>query len=79
MKSFESKIQFGDDRSVEVKGIGEVVFYSIVGQKKIKVTISDVLFVPEMKINLISVGRLTKKSYKIVFEKNKCKIYLIIS
>jgi len=38
-------------------------------------TISNVLYVPNLKSNLLSVGQLQKKCYIITISKGSCKIY----
>jgi hypothetical protein len=38
-------------------------------------TILDVYFVPGLKNNLISVGQLTQKGYRVAFENNVCTIF----
>jgi hypothetical protein len=38
--------------------------------------VHDVLYVPDLSTNLIAIGKLNKKGFKIVFEDDKCRIYL---
>ena len=44
-------------------------------KKHSKKSISDVKFVPALKHNLISVGQLSQKGYRVIFEKNFCTIF----
>ena len=44
-------------------------------KKHSKKSISDVKFVPALKHNLISVGQLSQKGYRVIFEKNLCTIF----
>jgi hypothetical protein len=65
-------IKVGDGRELQVTGIGQVELQT----DSAKIKISDVLFVPNMKINLLSIGKLTKKGLNLLFEKNSCKVML---
>ncbi|CAF1012232.1 unnamed protein product [Brachionus calyciflorus] len=57
---------------LEAKGIGDIVA-KIKSKNEIKsITIENALYVPDL--NLISIGKLSSKGYKIVFEKEKCLI-----
>lgn len=42
--------------------------------KKMSQSISNVLFVPDLKKNLLSLGQLLKKGYEINFKKGVCRI-----
>ena len=55
---------------IVVKGKGTIVISTNIGTK----TISDVLFVPDIDKNLLSVGQLIEKGFKVSFED---KHYLI--
>jgi hypothetical protein len=70
MRSHRSIIKVGDGRELQVTGIGQVELQT----EKAKIKINDVLYVPNMKKNLLSIGKLTKKGASIVFEQNRCKI-----
>lgn len=57
-----------------IQGIG-------MGQVNIKLdnagagTITDVMYVPDISANLLSVNKLTEKNLTVVFDKDQCKIY----
>jgi hypothetical protein len=70
MRSHRSRIQVGDGQELQVTGIGQVELQT----EKAIIKIRDVFYVPDMKINLLSIGKLTKKGASIVFEQNRCKI-----
>ena len=53
-----------------MEGKGTVAISSCSGTK----FISDVLYVPEINQNLLSVGQLIEKGYKVVFEDKSCLI-----
>ncbi|XP_019438981.1 PREDICTED: uncharacterized protein LOC109344685 [Lupinus angustifolius] len=78
-ESAKNKIKFADHSVVVVEGIGKVMIQRKDGNKAY---ISNVLYVPKMKINLLSLGQLLEKGYTVemkdgmlkVFDKNKHKI-----
>ena len=69
-KSSVSKVRIGNGEYIPVKGKGIV---AIEGNSGIKL-ISDVLFVPEIDQNLLSVGQLLEKGYSVVFKNKHCLI-----
>jgi hypothetical protein len=69
-KSSVSKVRIGNGEYIPVKGKGTV---AIEGNSGIKL-ISDVLFVPEIDQNLLSVGQLLEKGYLLVFKDKHCSI-----
>ncbi|RDY11757.1 hypothetical protein CR513_03531, partial [Mucuna pruriens] len=68
--SIVSKVKIGNGEHIAVKGKGTVAIESISGTKLIK----DVLFVPNISQNLLSVGQLIQKGYKVIFESDQCLI-----
>ncbi|KHN05194.1 hypothetical protein glysoja_042566, partial [Glycine soja] len=56
----KSKIKFADNSSVTTEGIGKVMIQRKDGQHSF---INDVLYVPNMKNNLLSLGQLLEKGY----------------
>jgi hypothetical protein len=69
--SVKAQIKLGNDNIVEVMGKGAINVITNSGKK----TIPDVYFVPGLKHNLISVGQLTQKGYRVSFENNVCTIF----
>ncbi|KAL0374305.1 UNVERIFIED_CONTAM: Retrovirus-related Pol polyprotein from transposon RE1 [Sesamum radiatum] len=69
-EKYSSKVRLGDGRLVDVKGIGVVIVQTFSGTK----VITDVLFVPDIKQNLLSVGQLLDKNYTIEFKDRTCEI-----
>ncbi|XP_040945327.1 uncharacterized protein [Gossypium hirsutum] len=63
-RSFHSRIRIGDGKLIEAKGKGSVLVSTGSGNK----LISDVLFVPDLDQNLLSVGQLVEKGYTLVFK-----------
>ena len=61
----------------KVKGIGNIKMNIICLKGTIvDLVVHDVLYVPDLSTNLISIGKLNKKGFKIVFEDDKCRIHL---
>nr|GLL27425.1 hypothetical protein VITISV_013542 [Ipomoea trifida] len=69
-KTMISKVKIGNEQYIEVKGKGTV---AIEGPSSIKL-ISDVMLVPEISQNLMSVGQLLEKGYSVIFKNNMCFI-----
>jgi len=66
-----SKVRIRNGDYTEVKGIGDIVIDSGLGKR----IISDVLYVPEIDQNLVSVRQLLKKGYAVVFKDKTCEIF----
>ncbi|KAG8492349.1 hypothetical protein CXB51_009664 [Gossypium anomalum] len=69
-RSHVSKIRIGNGELIEAKGRGSVIVSTCSGNK----VISDVLFVPDIDQNLLSVGQLVEKGYSLVFKNDSCVI-----
>ncbi|KAH9699455.1 hypothetical protein KPL71_024353 [Citrus sinensis] len=65
-----SKVRVGNGTYIAVKGKGTVAIITFSGTK----FISDVLYVPEIDQNLLSVAQLIEKGNKVVFEDKVCLI-----
>ena len=65
-----SKVKIENGAYIEVKGKGIVAIEGHTGLK----LISDVLYVPEISQNLLSVPQLLEKGYKVLFEDKNCMI-----
>nr|KYP65753.1 Retrovirus-related Pol polyprotein from transposon TNT 1-94 [Cajanus cajan] len=65
-----SKVQMGNGAHLAVKGKGTLAIKSHSGFK----LISDVLYVPDINQNLLSVSQLLGKGYKVLFEDKNCVI-----
>ncbi|KAJ8639362.1 hypothetical protein MRB53_016056 [Persea americana] len=69
-KTAISKVKIGNGAYLAVKGKGTVAIEVHTGLK----LISNVLYVPDINQNLLSVGQLLEKGYKVLFEENHCLI-----
>nr|CAN63433.1 hypothetical protein VITISV_033829 [Vitis vinifera] len=65
-----SKVRIGNGEYIPVKGKGIVAIESLTGLK----LIYDILFVPDIDQNLLSVGQLVEKGFKVCFEDKNCII-----
>jgi hypothetical protein len=65
-----SKVRVGNGNYIAVKGKGTIGISTYSGTK----FISDVLYVPEIDQNLLSVGQLIERGYKVLFENEGCLI-----
>ncbi|XP_017431733.1 uncharacterized protein LOC108339095 [Vigna angularis] len=68
----QGKIQFANDRSLNAEGSGRVVLRDAEGKE---VIIEEVLYVPRLKTNLISLGKLLQKGYVMKIENNNISIF----
>lgn len=69
--SIQSKVKLGNDIKVCVKGKGMIVFNTRDGDTR---TIDDGYYVPSLKWNLLSIGQLIEKKYRVFFNNNVCTI-----
>jgi len=65
------KVRLGNGATVESQGKGTVM----VETKKSTKFIKDVLLIPNLKENLLSIGQMMENEYSLHFEKDTCKIY----
>lgn len=67
------EILLADGGSVISQGKGTVKLRIMIeGNRSVNVTISDVLFVPELDENLISVSKMTNKEFDVLFSGKQC-------
>lgn len=71
-ESKKSKVRFADDRLISAEGIGDVLVKSKDGKD---VTIAEVLYVPSMKSNLISMGQLLEKGFDLHMTKGHLEVF----
>ena len=70
-ESFRNIVKFGDNSIVLVLGKGRVTIQTKGNSTH---TISNVLFVPDLKTNLLSVGQLLEKGYELSIKDGTCRI-----
>jgi len=66
------KIKFADDRSLMVEGSGRIVLRDTDSRE---VVIEEVLYVPGLKTNLLSLGQLLQKGFVMKMEDNSLSIF----
>ena len=69
---FSSQVELGDDASYEIKGIGSVSFQLVSG---VVLHIENILYVPGLTKNLISVGVLEDKGHRVIFMDKKALLW----
>ena len=70
-KTYNSMVKVGNGGYVDVKGRGRI---SVKTNSGIKL-ISNVLFVPDISQNLLSIGQMLEKQYSLQFKDNWCIIF----
>jgi hypothetical protein len=74
-KSFKKEIYLADGKIMHASGIGNGVFIGVNDSgKSVSLTFTDVLFVPALKGNLLSVRRLADKGFHVDFKNDGCKV-----
>lgn len=68
-------VTVGNGTQISVEGCGQVALEVWNGNKWIHTTIDNVLHVPELKMNLLSVNRVTSRGYVLITNQNNCKFY----
>lgn len=69
--SEETQILVANNQKVSSSGVGNA---SVQTQKGVK-TISDVVYVPDLRVNLLSVSKIVEKGHAVVFSASGCSIY----
>lgn len=69
--SIQFELKLGNDIKVCVKYKGIFVVYTRDGDRR---TINDAYYVPSFKCNLLSIGKLIEKKYRVLFKNNQCTI-----
>jgi hypothetical protein len=64
---FSGKVKFGDGSSVDIQGIGSIVFDGNNGNQWL---LRDVYFIPKLRANLISFGQLAENGHMVVLDED---------
>ena len=56
-------------------GIGEVALHASTDEGVSEITLQEVLHVPELRANLISIRKIAKKKFSVVFDGDHCKLF----
>ncbi|KAG6383152.1 hypothetical protein SASPL_157102 [Salvia splendens] len=70
-RTIKSQVKLGNGELVDVEGKGTIAVNTNKGTRLIK----DVMLVPKLDANLLSVGQMMDKGYSLIFKDDSCKIY----
>ncbi|KAL0298721.1 UNVERIFIED_CONTAM: Retrovirus-related Pol polyprotein from transposon TNT 1-94 [Sesamum radiatum] len=70
-ESFKTNVKLGDNHIVKVEGKGLVA----INTRKDTRIINDVMYIPNLRTNLFSVGQMMEKGYTLHFGGDSCTIY----
>ena len=71
----ENKVLVGDGKSLNVSGKGDILLNLDSGKGNVtKCRLKDVLYVPKLSHNLLSVPKISEKGKSIIFSRNSCNI-----
>ncbi|KAL0403671.1 UNVERIFIED_CONTAM: Retrovirus-related Pol polyprotein from transposon TNT 1-94 [Sesamum radiatum] len=70
-ESFKTNVKLGDNHIVKVEGKGSVAINTRKGTR----IINDVMYIPNLRTNLFSVGQMMEKGYTLKFGGDSCTIY----
>ena len=71
-ESIKKNVRFTDNNTVKAEGLGRVLIHRKDGKRSL---INEVLYVPTMHNNLLSLGQLLEKGYKTMLEDHHMKIF----
>ena len=71
-KTYSSFIKLGDNKKVKIKRRGGIAIFTNRGNEK---HICDVFYSSNFGKNLLSVGKMVRKGYMLIFVIDKCEIY----
>lgn len=66
------EVTIANGKTIKANGRGEVKIFVNNGRETVKVTLMDVLWVPELDVNLVSVNKLVRNGYVVEFKGNEC-------
>lgn len=69
------EIQVADKTKLAVECMGNLNITTVVDNKTFDVLVKDVLYVPDIATNLISVSQLIKNGNRVIFDNDGCKIF----
>lgn len=73
-KPTNESVTIANDTKINVTQVGDVKLKIKVGNSPVNATIDDVLYVPDLFTNLLSVSRLVKKGLTVAFDQSGCRI-----
>uniref|UniRef100_A0AAG5DT47 Retrovirus-related Pol polyprotein from transposon TNT 1-94 n=1 Tax=Anopheles atroparvus TaxID=41427 RepID=A0AAG5DT47_ANOAO len=73
-ENVSSSINVANNTAVPVVAKGSVNVSADVGASTCAISMNDVLYVPELAVNLLSVSKMCQKGYTVTFRKQTCKV-----
>ena len=73
-ENFKSKVEVADYGILKVEGIGKIKLLVRVKDENDIVNVKDVLYVPGISTNLMSVGQLIDRGLQVKFDQTGCQI-----
>ncbi|CAF4946395.1 unnamed protein product [Pieris macdunnoughi] len=73
-----TNIKVADNKILTVKGCGKVNIETYDGESELKIgtiQVKNVLYVPDLAVNLLSVRQMTQNNCQVKFSKNTCNVY----
>jgi hypothetical protein len=71
-KSFAEQVEVGDDKCYKIEGVGSISFRLESGAM---LHVDEVLYVPGLRMNLLSVATLEDKRYWVIFKDRKALLW----
>jgi hypothetical protein len=71
-KSFAKQVELGDDKCYKIEGVGSISFKL---ESRARLHVDEVLYVPGLRKNLLSVATLEDKGYWVIFKDRKAFLW----
>ena len=75
MKNLKDSVGVANNQKMEVKGTGKCKVVGKCGNSKKEVDVRDVLYIPELSTNLLSVSQITERGHTVIFRKSTCEVH----
>lgn len=70
----QETVKVANNKIIQVVGVGVIDVEAFVDGKWVDRQITDVYYIPELRRNLLSVGALLKRGFRMVYENDSCEI-----
>ena len=74
VETARGKINLANNMSTEIKARGNVSIAASVNGRVTNVDINDALYVPDLRSNLLSVGKITDRGYIVIFDDKSARV-----
>lgn len=68
------KVHLASNTYAEIKGKGPITFTAEHGGRETCINLTEALYVPDLRTNLLSVGKICDKGLRVIFEKKKATV-----